>query len=497
MRILTRYFLRAHLAPFLFAFSTLTGLLFVNTIARKFQDFAGKGLGARVILEVMGLSFPHIVALTLPMSVLVAVLYTFSQLAADNEITAMKANGLNLLRLLVPLVIAGTLLALLMVWFNDRILPETNHRLKALTADIGRKNPTLVLKEQVMNPIESGDMRSSYYLRAARIDPATQKLWNVAIYDLTDERVARTIYADSGMMAFNRDHTNLFLRLFNGRVLEVKNNDLPTLQRVFFKEQLVLIRQVSNKFQRNAQDYGRSDREMNLAMLEAAGDSARFERDSVRAEAATLSVLAVRRALQGPVEVARDSLFPGERLPPSAGGMLPVFNARDPNLRRARTVAGGDELAHAAALRFAALASRTESLQDRADQFDVEWHKKFAIPFACIVFVLIGAPIAVRFPRGGAGMVIAISLGVFGIYYMSLIGGEALGDRGKIAPFVGPWGPNLLFLLLAVWGLARIGRETATSRGGGWEDLWITIRSFITPWRRQRSPDRRPAGSEA
>src|SRR5687768_10502287 len=103
MGILTRYFLRAHFAPFLFSLVVLTGLLFINTVARRFEELAGKGLPIGVIMEVFGLSFFHIFALTLPMAVLVAVLYSFSQLTADNEITALKASGVSLRRLLVPL----------------------------------------------------------------------------------------------------------------------------------------------------------------------------------------------------------------------------------------------------------------------------------------------------------------------------------------------------------------------------------------------------------
>ncbi|HSL71878.1 MAG TPA: LptF/LptG family permease, partial [Longimicrobiales bacterium] len=123
MRILTRYFLRSHLGPFFFSLTVLTSLLFVNTVARRFEELAGKGLPTSVIFEVFVFSLPHILALTLPMAVLVAVLYAFSQLTAENEITALKANGVSLRRLLVPLVVAGTLLAGFMVWFNDSVLP--------------------------------------------------------------------------------------------------------------------------------------------------------------------------------------------------------------------------------------------------------------------------------------------------------------------------------------------------------------------------------------
>ena len=112
MSILTRYLLRAQIGPLLFAFVALTGVVLINTLARSLADLAGKGLPARVFLEFFVLSLPANVALTLPMSVLVAVLYTFSQMAAENEITALRASGIDLRRLVLPLLgAAGTISA--------------------------------------------------------------------------------------------------------------------------------------------------------------------------------------------------------------------------------------------------------------------------------------------------------------------------------------------------------------------------------------------------
>jgi lipopolysaccharide export system permease protein len=102
------------------------------------------------------------------------------------------------------------------------------------------------------------------------------------------------------------------------------------------------------------------------------------------------------------------------------------------------------------------------------------------------VFVILGAPLAIRFPRGGVGMVIAVSLGIFGIYYMSLIGGESLGDRGTLSPFWGPWAPNMLFLVVSLWGLFHVGREMSTARTGGWGELWISLRDFLRFGRRRK-----------
>jgi lipopolysaccharide export system permease protein len=93
MAILIRYLIRSHIGPFLFSFTLITGLLFLNTIAQRLDQLMGKGLPWTVLGQFALLALPHTVALTLPMSVLVAVLFAFSDLTAENEITAMTGGG--------------------------------------------------------------------------------------------------------------------------------------------------------------------------------------------------------------------------------------------------------------------------------------------------------------------------------------------------------------------------------------------------------------------
>jgi lipopolysaccharide export system permease protein len=95
----------------------------------------------------------------------------------------------------------------------------------------------------------------------------------------------------------------------------------------------------------------------------------------------------------------------------------------------------------------------------------VEIQKKFALAAACFIFVLLGAPIALRFPRAGVGLTIGVSLVVFGLYYVGLIAGESLARRGLVPPFVSMWLANVVFGVLALILLARMGRETGSSRG--------------------------------
>jgi lipopolysaccharide export system permease protein len=140
---------------------------------------------------------------------------------------------------------------------------------------------------------------------------------------------------------------------------------------------------------------------------------------------------------------------------------------------------------------------RARHLQAGINEYSVEYHKKFAIPFACIVFVMIGAPLAVRFPRGGVGMVIAFSLVIFAIYWSGLTGGETLGDKGLVPPFWGMWAVNIIFVGLGLFALSRFGNETATSRGTALDDLVELVRGLRTRWcARKTGGTLEPAGLE-
>ncbi len=491
MRILTRYLLRAHFGPFIFSLSVLTGLLLINTVARRFQDLAGKGLPLSIITEVFVLSIPYTLALTLPMSVLVAVLYVFSQLTADNEITALKASGVSLVRLLTPLLIIAAVLAGGMVWFNDRVLPEANHRLRNLLVDIGRKSPTLELREQVINEIRAGNQRSRYFLQVAKIEPIENRLYDVVIYDLSTVNRDRTIYADSGRMALNAERTDLYLTLYDGWIHERNTREPERFMRMFYDEQVIRMAGVGNVLERDSTNAYRGDREMSVAMLSDEIEKRSKELDDLRSQAERHMFTAVDYALRGPRARAGDPIEPrrgipvelveSRQLPPSAG--LVVL---DPSIG-----VSGDQLAKQLASEMRSLEARAEAVQQGINRHRVELHKKYAIPFACIVFVLIGAPLALRFPRGGVGMVIAFSLLIFAIYWIGLTGGENLGDKGIVSPVAAMWAINVVFLALGIWAFRHLGKEMATTRGGGWDDLLYTLRSIaeagIAAVRRRRA----------
>jgi lipopolysaccharide export system permease protein len=528
VKIVSRYILREHLGPLVFALSALTSLLLLNFVAKRFGDLVGKGLPWTVIAEFLLLSVPFTLAMTLPMAVLVATLHAFSRFAAENEITAFKASGVSMRRLVRPVIVASFGLTLTMVWFNDQVLPRANHRLATLQSDIARVKPTLALSEQVINEVVPRQL----FLRAGRIASGTNQMRDVTIYDLGNPARRRTIIADSGLLAFSATGEDLILTLFDGSMTEVDALQPERLQRNFFHEDLIRVRGVAVRLDRNDDRSAfRSDRELSVCELQQRVNGASAQRDSAwarlrkaeadgrRAErpprnpggAGGLYCSAIRRvrAWLTPREAAaatpEAALANGARSTGAAGN---AFAAQDAS-RKAKQDAqqdGGNAKAPDRAARQtprsapeseveATVTERANDLilqgmnlelevaQHTIDQFRVEIEKKFAIATACIVFVLLGAPIALRFPRGGVGLTIGVSLGVFGLYYVGLLGGEALADRDLLGPGVAMWGTNILLGIIGLVLTARLGSEGSTSRGSETSEWWHRVFQRFRRWR--------------
>ena len=464
MNIITRYLIRAHVAPFFFSLTVLTGLFFLNLVALRMGALMGKGLPWQVYTEFMLLSLPHTLALTIPMSVLVAVLYAFSELTEANEITAMSAGGVRPARILLPLLAAGTVAAALVFLLHDRVLPESNHRLKNLMVDVQGKSPTFRLREQVVNEIQAVNGVTRYFLQAQTIDPVTNELDDVTIFDVSEYDQYRTIYADRGTMAFDENGTDLFLTLFDGNAYEVSDMRPEGFRQLAFARQIIPMRGVADVLERNDSEQ-RGDREMSTAMLVAEVRKAREELAEVRRLSLARSRGALREALG--LEAVEGEMI-DDLLPPGA-------------LETQLRIVGDlgltppDQVTEAVVANLRTNAVREEGLLLNENRYRVEFHKKWAIATACFIFVLVGAPLAIRFPRGGLGTVIVLSGAIFAIYWTTLIGGESLADRGYLEPNVAMWISNFIFLAAGAWLAWRMGRAVSAPRDSGPGGLWRAL----------------------
>lgn len=457
------------MGPFVFATSALTSLMLLQYVAKKFGELVGKGLPAGVIAEFMALSVPFTVAMTLPMAVLVSVLYAFSRLAAENEITAMKASGVSMWSLQRPVLVAGLALSGLMVLFNDEVLPRSNHRLAVLQLDIFRTKPTFALREQLINTVKEGQL----YLRAGDIDEATSKMKDVVIYDLGDPQHRRTIYADSGRLALAPNGRDLDMMLYHGVMQEVPNSKPGQFSRMFFRKDRLRVKGVISSYQESRSGtVSKGDREMSVCEMQRMLARADF---SMRM--ATHDGNLARHELLG----AAKPVSPAFRMPPGIGsaycGLRDLLTVKAAHAQEpARPDALVQQQVHARVLDSDI---RYEDARRERNRYDVEIQKKFSLAAACVIFVLIGAPLALWFPRGGVGLVIGMSFAIFGIYYVGLIGGETLADKGLLPPWVAMWGANILLAVAGAILSVRMGRESTTSRGGDMGEMLQNARAAV------------------
>ena len=510
MRLISRHILQALAAPFLWGLVALTGLLLLNQLAPLIDQFGGKGLHADVIVEAVLLTLPALLALSLPMAVLVSTLYGYSQLAADLELVAMYATGISVWRMARPALVAAVAVAVVNFTLYDQLVPWSNTRFGALQSAVFNKMPTLSLRPQVLNPLPPTFTR--YVLKASQIDPVTGAMTAVQIYDLSTVDSRTIIVADSGRMAKSPSGTDLLLTLFDGEALEYEQADPGRLQRTVFVTDQIRIRDVTNQLQLASQIDNRSDnRSMTGCELLDARDEAQRQTDAEiqEAEFYTRRDLHYLNALP-PVMHPRVHIgAPGPHcgayrkveawfrrliLPPAlhaqqpvqqpaAPGQHPATATQEPRpvpVQRPGAPAGtpprflvppvvsptsSDGLPTSAPL--ASQTSRAvANYHLQMLGYAVEFHKKFAIPLGSFCFVLLGIALALKYPRGGIGLVIGASLIIFLGFYILLIGGENVAKKGYLSPALAIQGPLILFTVLGLLAVQGANREMGSTRSG-------------------------------
>jgi len=505
VKILHKYVLKEHLGPLLFALTALTSLMLLQYVAKRLGELVGKGLPWQAIAEFLALSIPLTIALTMPMAVLVSTLYAFSRLASENEFTALKATGVGPWSIMKPVIIGGALVSVVMVFFNDQILSAANHRLRVLQTDIAQKKPTFGLREQVINEVSAGKL----YLRAGHLDrQQSNKMRDVIIYDMSDPTRRRTIYADSGDMAMTRGQQDLELTLYDGSMQDVPVATPTQLQRLYFDVDRVRIRGVGNEFQQSENDQYKSDREMTLCEMRTAANKARegyvvaatqyeFALKSAREQKHKLSREAMSRGPSAPGDswFVRNYCRLLASIPPKQlGAQAPstgnpgTSESDSAAISRARGgQIGGSNTINSSNIQplLDAARARMQEQANLVNSYYVEIHKKLALAVACLVFVLLGAPMALRFPSGGVGLTIGVSLVVFALYYVCLTGGEVLAKRGMMPAFISMWLADIIFGIAGLYLVSRMGTESATGRGGEFGEMLENAKQKLRKMRRR------------
>ncbi len=427
MRLLPRYIARELVMPFIFALGIIVFILFINFFLRAIDRFLGKGLDLFTILEYLFLNLAWIVALAVPMAVLIATLMAFGRLSEDNEINALRASGISFLTILRPALLFGTGVCLLLIFFNTKILPEMNFHARLLAGDIRKMRPGL--------DIEPGHFIDNIPNYSMIIRGKEGNLMeDVRIFSKASKEVQTSIYSKTGELSTLDDA--IILTLYDGEIHELDLNNFSNYRRINFEKHIITI--PADDLMLNRRDTAnRSDREMTLDLMQE--KKIKYAKRKMRVEERLHSTI---------MKVTGSDIFPE-----NFADTQKMLNMYKENVKQDTSLTSAQlklkerrirSLERQAKNEFRLLESYIRSW----NKYAVEIHKKFSLPVACILFVLVGAPLGTLSQKGGFTVAITLGFGFFLIYYIFLIGGEEMADRNIVSPIVGMWTPNVLLAIL-------------------------------------------------
>lgn len=438
LKSLDRYIFREQALPFIVSLSSIIVILLTNFIIKNFDRFLGKGLSASVMVEFIFFNLAWIVALAVPMAVLISTLMGFGKLSSENSITALRASGISYMRIMRPSIIFGIALCVLMIIFNNLMLPDMNHKARTLSRDISKKRPDLEFNIGYFT-----ESLPEYGILIESRDPSIKEppfVYN-DIKIFSKQGPTRTVTAKTGTVNPFEADGGIIFHLKDGFIEELSKSDSKNYRIIGFKEYDIFIPIDNYSFKRRSRS-SRGDREMDYFMISEKIDKFRGKIERVEGK--------MDKRIGQAMELMNDLGQPATSLTHSASDIIEYI---DSTLTNKATAIDKSDARRLKNFRNG-LKSDTNLLSSYTktiNKYRVEMHKKFSIPFACIIFILLGAPLGIIVRNSGLSISFTMSLGFFIVYWSFLIGGEELADRNLLSPWIAMWLPNIVFLLVGIY----------------------------------------------
>ncbi len=444
--------------------------------------------------------------MALPLSILMSSLMTFGNLGERYELTAIKASGISLQKIMRPLVLVVFLISVGAFFFANNVLPYANLQMRSLLYDIRQQRPELQIQPGVFNNLIDG-----YSIRVGQKNPKTNMLYDVTIYDHSAGKGnTSVVVADSGTMAVTENDKYFVVTLFHGRSYnELFDTKKPRKKRSYphrfdrFKEEKIVIELTGFGLQRTDQSLFKSHYSMlNLSQLELMQDSLGTE----ISEKENFMLKSLKKANYFKTSSAKLSRTPAKKVRKKTNAEIiqeskerienkeigkkikttvtekeeeipePVAessNDKDTTLTAVNkdtkplnldslntclTLSENDRISNSA-LTLARTAKNLvvnskQSLEFKTEQlrrYEIEWHRKFTISFACLLFMFIGAPLGAIIRKGGLGLPLVISVVFFILYYILSLTGEKLVRTSVVTGVEGMWGTSMLFSVIGAF----------------------------------------------
>ena len=434
-------------------------IVMMQFLWRYIDDLVGKGLGVDVIAELFFYAALTMVPTALPLAVLLASLMTFGNLGERLELTAMKSAGISLFRIMKPLIILMSLIAVGAFFFQNNVLPIAQTKMYTLLFSMRQKSPEIEI------PVKSFyDQIPGMNLYIEGKDRNTGTLHGMIIYDITrgiDN--SRVILADSGRLAFTEDKTRLFLHLYSGELFENfrdnaigtggANSYLPFRRETFSDKQVYFV--FDANFNRIDEQGIRSQYVgKNIAELSVAIDSINQKVDSIGRSFGR--ELKEHPYMGIPYYTTKYINHEPKRVPRPAVQLKKALNvdsmfaSATPSNRKTyinQAIAKVKRQQQEYQFKGTVLVEQEKNMR----RHEIEMMRKFTLSIAVLVFFFIGAPLGAIIKKGGIGTPLVISVLLFIVYFIFDNSGYKFARDGKVAVWFGMWMSTMVMLPLGVF----------------------------------------------
>ncbi len=432
MKRLDRFIVKSFVGPFFAILFVVVFILVMQFLWLYIDELVGKGLSMKVILEFLAWGSATMLPLSLPLATLLASMMTLGQLGENNELLAIKAAGISLQRVLIPLGIICAIISVGAFFISNDLIPVAYNKIYTLRDDIGKtKDEIKIPTGTFYNGIEG------YILRVNERNDETGMMKGVMVYNHTKKKGNTSLtIADSAIMKMSRDKTYLTFILYQGTNYEETNNKkyrdtTLQLQKIDFQKQEMVIPLENYGFHKS--DSSRFDdqvKSMNLKQLQHGQDSiGKLSRDGKEEDLTAMRKSRILR-YNAQLDTATTSMPTTPLTVKGAGEWKSVkdeINAYEQARRNAEELQSTlntyarNRYHHNYLLRL----------------IDIEILKKFALSIACLIFFFIGAPLGAIIRKGGLGVSAIISVLFFVAYWVIDISGTKLAKDGAVGPFAG------------------------------------------------------------
>ena len=471
--------IRSFIGPFIVTFFVSLFVLIMQFFWLYMDEMIGKGISIWMLIQLLVYMSTTLVPLALPLSILLSSIMTFGNMGENFELVAIKSSGISLLRFLRPLFIFIIGISVLAFLFSNNVIPVANLKALSLLYDVRNAKPTLNIRpDQFNNEIQG------YSIRVGSKDKDGNTIRDVVIYDHTDMTGNnKVILAKEGQMIASADKQSLIFKLRDGWRYEEGSNhglhDLTQTRMHFAKWDKVFDLSSLNFTRQDESLFKNAYQMMNVKQLSGEIDSLKKYKiksfnsvggylapyvtiDNKSKDGGEMVKMVNNTNTHSQTQVYDSSFL--EIIPDSP--RISVLQTAYNNMRNFKSL-----------MDVTALSKKLDA--ENYLKFDVEFHRKFTLSFACILLFLIGAPLGAIIRKGGLGMPLVIAVVFFMVFHILNITGEKLAKTGSVVPWLGMWMSTLLLLPLASWLIIAARNDSQIFTREWYTRIWRRIKNML------------------